>query len=118
MEDEHPIQLSKWYGLLIFAAGNVLTGIAARVAPYDHGNPLLTMILVYWMLFGLVAGAWIIRGQRWRSLAHDARQRLGLAYLAVGWAGAVRADDGFVRGQPGHHCPRHCADYCVRRVRG
>ncbi len=39
------------------------------------------------MLFGLAAGTWIIRGQRWRSLAHDARQRLGLAYLAVGWAG-------------------------------
>ena len=87
MNDEPNIHIGKWYGLLIFAAGSVLTGIAARVTPYDRGNALLMMILAYWTVFGLAAGTWILRGRRWQSLPHDTRQRLGLAYLAIGWGG-------------------------------
>ncbi|HLF29212.1 MAG TPA: hypothetical protein VJG32_23025 [Anaerolineae bacterium] len=87
MNDEQPIQLSKWYGLLIFAAGSILTAIAARTAPYDRGNALLSMILFYWMLFGLAAGGWILRGRSWKALSPSVRQRLALAYLAVGWGG-------------------------------
>ncbi len=56
---------------------------------HDHGNPLLGMILVYWMFFGTAAGVWILRGKSWQSLARDARLRLGLAYLSVGWGGLL-----------------------------
>ena len=31
MDDEQPIQLGKWYGLLIFAAGSILTAIMSAL---------------------------------------------------------------------------------------
>ncbi len=91
MNEERPISLTKWYGLLVFASGSLLTAI---VAVFDQGrgpmsgfSPALGLILLGWLIFGIVTGAWILVAPGWKPIDRGHRRRLALAYFAVGWGG-------------------------------
>ena len=92
MNDEQPIQLGKWYGLLIFAAGSILTAIMSAldfgVGPMGGRSPGLGITLLAWTIIGGVIGVWILRGHSWRQgVERDTRLRLAVAYFAVSWGG-------------------------------
>ncbi|HEY5706851.1 MAG TPA: hypothetical protein VIS96_14905, partial [Terrimicrobiaceae bacterium] len=81
--EAQPIELGKWYGLLIFAAGSILTAIMSAldfpIGPIGGRSPGLGITLLAWAIhrrwsecrsYGVTAGdrAWnAIPGCAWQS---------------------------------------------------
>ncbi|HEY4690535.1 MAG TPA: hypothetical protein VIK33_14575 [Anaerolineae bacterium] len=91
MNDKHPISLGRWYGLLCFGAGSILTIIISTIeqgwGPLSGIRPMIGMATLFWVVLGGVTGAWILLGRGWRELDRNIRIRLATAYLILGWAG-------------------------------